>query len=209
MTNEITAKKAGRPRAAAQPELRAVLLRTARELLDADGPAALSMREVARRAGCTHQAPYHHFEDRESILAELVRDGFDDLAARLAAANECAEAGGLRAALVASARAYVAFALAQPGVFRIMFRPDACNPARFPEVREAGARARAELQRLATLAASPVLPADQVETILWAQVHGLAGLALDSGLMPEPGRAAHLAAVTERFAELILHGRWV
>ena len=61
-------------------DLRAELLRTSRRLLDESGPSALSMREVARRAGCTHQAPYHYFANRETILAALVREGFDELA---------------------------------------------------------------------------------------------------------------------------------
>ena len=69
-------------------DLRSELLRTSRELLDEAGPSALSMREVARRAGCTHQAPYHYFANREAILAALVCEGFDELADRLAVAHE-------------------------------------------------------------------------------------------------------------------------
>jgi AcrR family transcriptional regulator len=64
----MTTRKRGRPKADADRDLRGELLRTSRLLLDEGGVAALSMREVARRAGCTHQAPYHYFEDRESIL---------------------------------------------------------------------------------------------------------------------------------------------
>ena len=68
MTSETTGasgRRGGR-------DLRSELLRTSRELLDEAGPSALSMREVARRAGCTHQAPYHYFANREAILAALV-----------------------------------------------------------------------------------------------------------------------------------------
>ena len=71
----------GRPKADPSRDLRRELLLTSRQLLDEGGPAALSMREVARRAACTHQAPYHYFENREAILASLVADGFDALAA--------------------------------------------------------------------------------------------------------------------------------
>ena len=90
--------------------LRARLLRTSRELLDAGGPSALSMREVARRSGCTHQAPYHYFANREAILAALVREGFEDLADHLSAAHDGLEAQGLHATLIASGHAYVEFA---------------------------------------------------------------------------------------------------
>ena len=69
-------------------ELRQRILDTSESLLETEGLSALSMREVARRAGVTHQAPYHHFADRESILAELVTQGFDELGRRLGRAND-------------------------------------------------------------------------------------------------------------------------
>ena len=60
------------------------------------------MREVARRAGCTHQAPYHYFTNREAILAELVREGFEELADRLSAVHDARETEGLRQTVSAS-----------------------------------------------------------------------------------------------------------
>jgi AcrR family transcriptional regulator len=202
----MTAKSIGRPKADPERDLRSDLLVTSRALLDEGGPAALSMREVTRRAGCTHQAPYHYFEDRESILATLVADGFDELTQRLRAANELAKSEGVRAALVASSAAYVEFALSQAGVFRIMFRPDVCNPSRFPAVQQAGARARAELERLTEIVhgkkATPTLA-----TILWAHVHGLACLLVDGPLAShfpsEQLRAQHLREVGQQFADLM------
>ena len=122
-------------------DLRSELLRTSRQLLDESGPSALSMREVARRAGCTHQAPYHYFANREAILAALVHEGFDELTDMLASAREGLGSADLRAILTASGNAYVEFALRHPGVFRVMFRPDACDPKSFPEVAQAGERA--------------------------------------------------------------------
>ena len=54
------------------------------------------MREVARRAGCTHQAPYHYFANREAILAALVHEGFDELTDMLASAREGLGSADLR-----------------------------------------------------------------------------------------------------------------
>ncbi len=200
-------KNPGRPKSDPTRDLRRELLLASRTLLDEGGPGALSMREVARRTGCTHQAPYHYFADRETILATLVAEGFDDLAQRLHSANERAPAEGARAALVASGRAYVDFALSQPSVFRIMFRPDMCNPARFPLVQEAGTRARDELDRLTEIvygqASEPVRA-----TILWAHVHGLSCLMVDGPLQTQfetdSQRQAYLCDVAERFADLVL-----
>ena len=162
-------------------DLRERILATSRALLDESGVAALSLREVARRAGVTHQAPYHHFADRESILAELVAQGFDELARRLAKANALAHTHDRLAMLVASGQAYVGFALDQPGVFRIMFRPDLCDTARFVAAQEAGGRAHGELQNLVRLLAGEPLD-ETLSAVVWAQVHGLATLLLDGPL---------------------------
>jgi AcrR family transcriptional regulator len=203
----MSPRQPGRPRADRERDLRGDLLRTSRSLLDAGGTAALSMREVARRAGCTHQAPYHYFEDRETILATLVVEGFRELASRLKAANDLAPAHGVRAALNASGRAYVDFALSQPGVFRIMFRPDVCNPLRFPAVLEAGAGARAELDRLSRIAHGSRATRAQA-SILWAHVHGLACLLIDGPLAmafeTDRQRQHHLDEVATAFADMLL-----
>ena len=180
MTSETTGnsgRRGGR-------DLRSELLRTSRQLLDESGPSALSMREVARRAGCTHQAPYHYFANREAILAALVCEGFDELADRLAVAHEGLGGADLRAVLVASGNAYVEFALRHPGVFRVMFRPDVCDPERFPEVVEAGERARQELARLAKAVMGDGAQLE-VEVLIWSGVHGLASLLLDGPLAGE------------------------
>ena len=163
-------------------DLRAELLRTSRKLLDESGPSALSMREVARRAGCTHQAPYHYFANREAILAALVREGFDELADRLASAREGLEGTDRRAVLTASGNAYVEFALRHPGVFRVMFRPDVCDPERFPEVVQASERARDELARLARRVVGEETSLE-IEVRFWSGVHGLASLLLDGPLV--------------------------
>ena len=180
MTSETTGasgRRGGR-------DLRSELLRTSRELLDEAGPSALSMREVARRAGCTHQAPYHYFANREAILAALVCEGFDELADRLAVAHEGLGSADLHAVLVASGNAYVEFALRHPGVFRVMFRPDVCDPERFPEVVEAGERARQELARLAKAVMGDGAQVE-AEVLIWSGVHGLASLLLDGPLAGE------------------------
>ena len=180
MTSESTGSSGRR----GARDLRSELLRTSRQLLDESGPSALSMREVARRAGCTHQAPYHYFANREAILAALVHEGFDELADRLASAHEGLESKDLRAILTASGNAYVEFALRHPGVFRVMFRPDVCDPERFPEVVQAGGRARGELARLVKVVLGDDAPLE-VEVLFWSGVHGLASLLLDGPLAGE------------------------
>ncbi len=200
----MTARRTSAPEPA---DLRQRILDTSRALLDEQGLAALSLREVARRAGVTHQAPYHHFADRESILAELVAQGFDELARRLAKANRMASSHSHLDMLVASGCAYVGFALDQPGVFGIMFRSDACDPTRFELARLAGQRAHGELLQLVRLIKGD--PVDELlASVIWSQVHGLATLLLDGPLGQQlPSRAAKLAFVRQaqlRFAQHLL-----
>ena len=191
------------------PHLRERVLETSRELLAEGGLAALSMREVARRAGVTHQAPYHHFPDKESIVAELVTEGFEELARRLHSAVEIACADGKSEVLRVAADAYLGFALEHPAVFRVMFRPELCDPARFPRAQAAAENARAGCERLVRIVHdgrfSPALA-----SMHWAHVHGLACLVLDGPLgaeLPtEEARRAHLTEASAHFIHMVAGG---
>lgn len=193
------------PDRAAQP-LRQQILETARALLNDQGAAALSMREVARQAKVTHQAPYHHFGDRESILAALVTRGFDDLAQGLRRAIDRHIDHGARAVAQACAEAYVAFAHAEPGVFRVMFSPDLCDPARFPEALAAGQHAHAELERMVETIHGKQKD-ETMQDLHWAYVHGLSSLLSDGPLAlryaTRSARQAHARRVSRLFASLI------
>src|ERR1700754_3165024 len=93
-------------RSAAKDDVRAGILQASLALMNEGGLSALSMREVARRAGVSHQAPYHYFADRESILAELVRDGFDKLTGYLE--DSLTQVRDYDESIVAMGEAYVA-----------------------------------------------------------------------------------------------------
>lgn len=98
-------------------ELRAALLSAAAKILEREGREAISLRDLARRAGVSHTAPYRHFADRQALLAALADEGFALLAKEL-------EGKAWREQAVA----YVRFALANPERFRLMFTrpvPDA------------------------------------------------------------------------------------
>ena len=91
-------------------ELRPTLLGTAAKILEKEGRDAISLRDLARRAGVSHNAPYRHFADREALLAALAEEGFTLLAAALE--------GKLWRE---QATAYLRFALANPERFRLLF----------------------------------------------------------------------------------------
>jgi AcrR family transcriptional regulator len=189
-------------------DLRARVLAASLELLETEGLAALSLREVARRAGVSHQAPYHHFADREAILAALVTEGFDDLAARLDRALQSASPSAPAEAGLAMGLAYVDFALSRPGIFRVMFRPELVDQKRFAEADAAGERSFAVLTRLVERlgTAKTAVEAQTQASLHWAVVHGLATLFVDGKLGTElktnKAKTAHARQVLELFAGL-------
>jgi AcrR family transcriptional regulator len=136
--------------------LRGAILESAARMVEKEGVHALSVREAARRAGVSHNAPYRHFPDRDALLAALAADGMTKLL------KELGERTGRELA-----EAYVRFALARPQVFRLMFAG-----RRWPELEARFQEAFAEVGTSGAAAA-------------WALVHGLACLILDGNLERE------------------------
>ena len=178
-------------RSSEAPGLRETILTISGELLNEGGPASLSMREVSRRAGCTHQAPYHHFKSREGILAALITEGFLALEKSLSEALRASAGATPQETTRAAGHAYLTFALKNPGVFRIMFRSDMYDPNSHPELVCASKAARSQLHGLAKIAYGSEDP--HAEATLWAYIHGLAILVLDGppALGGSAGAEAH------------------
>lgn len=156
------------------------LVAVAEDLLAEAGPEALSLREIARRAGVTHSAPLRHYPSLAALLAEVAARGFRTLFAAIERAEGELPAGaGARARLAAAARAYVRCAVARPGVFALMFRPDLLDVAAPAFARDS----RASFDQLvrAVRAAQDDgwrtdAPTRRLAGALWASVHGFASL---------------------------------
>ncbi|MEU7340349.1 TetR/AcrR family transcriptional regulator [Streptomyces sp. NPDC007074] len=157
-------------------DLRAACLRAARELLEEDGSAALSLRAVARRAGVSATAPYRHFADRDALVSAVAAEGYRELATNLATAHPSPTTAD---DLAAVAVAYVQFALDHPALFRAMFA-EPCDPT--SEERVAATAVISEYVRNIVRGAFPDADADALATTVWALVHGLAFLHLDGKL---------------------------
>jgi len=169
-------------------DLRRALLEAALALIEQGGIEGLSLRAVARKAGVSHNAPYHHFPDRAGLLAAIAEEGFAQLAREIAAARAAAPAP--RARMQACGLAYIRFALGSPARFKLMFRPELAPTA------TDGAANRAAAATLETLRgaivegqAAGLAPAgDPLPLVLtsWAAAHGLAALWLDGPLRRAP-----------------------
>jgi AcrR family transcriptional regulator len=156
-------------------DLRRALLTAAMDMLEADGSEALSLREVARRAGVSHNAPYRHFADREALLAAMAAEGFDVLAevmSRAATGGAPPEVGV----------AYVRFATDHPQLFNLMFGPS-LSRRDHPDLGAAMDRAFAVFAaRVPPSDREPAAPIAPHLIASWALVHGLAHLLLGDRL---------------------------
>jgi AcrR family transcriptional regulator len=176
-------------------DLAPALLAAAEQLIEDRGVEGFTLREAARRAGVSHAAPAHHFGDANGLLTELAAVGFD----RLTAAQREAITGVTDPTqrVVEMGLSYVGFALDHPAQFRLMFSSGRIERTS-DRLRTAG---RAAFQIfLETFAAArgvvvePLTPheagRDPVVLRQWAQVHGLATLAIEGQLGPTigPGR---------------------
>ncbi|MGW8765381.1 TetR/AcrR family transcriptional regulator [Streptomyces sp. NPDC055815] len=151
-------------------DLRQAVLAAALDVIAAEGPGALSLRDLARRAGVSHAAPAHHFKDRTGLLTAIATQGYELLAGALADAEQ--GAAGLRERGVM----YVRFAREHPAHFQVMFQPDLLRTDD-PDLLAAKERASAELRAgVADLGGVP--DARTAGIAAWSLAHGFATLLL-------------------------------
>lgn len=165
-------------------DLAAALELAAIELLGEKSASSLSLREVARKAGVSHNAPYHHFSDRQGLLAAVATRSMGDLFETMTHARD----GGAtaRERLVAVGVAYVDFAIDHAGQFGTIFDSAICDPTQPTPAMGELIAANYELLASAVREAFPDQTEDAVPAIaagLWGLVHGLANL-ISTGYLP-------------------------
>lgn len=167
-------------------DLRGALLDAAKATLESTGVHALNLRTLARGLGVSEAAPYHHFRGKDGLIAALAEQGFRTLAARMDAASRRAQEPSEQLREVG--RAYVQFALDEPGWFRVMFGAHIANLPDDLVPREAGGEVYGHLQRCcAAVAEAQGRPqrAVSMERAAWSVAHGVATLLLERELRPQ------------------------
>lgn len=173
-----------------------------------------SLREVARRAGVSHNAPYNHFTDKRSLLAAVAVAGFEALRTRMQAVAE--KACTPDEALAAIGMAYVQFGTENPAHYRLMFGPTLTTDAGgLPsEVAEAAEASKLVLEEAVLRgaeagfleASSADKPALDVAVLsAWSMVHGLTLLLVD-GMATAAVQPSALDGIAERVTASLLHG---
>ena len=188
--------------------LKSALVDAVLSLISEKGPNGFSFAEAARRAGVSPAAPYRHFRDRDDLIVETARRGYELFAARLEAAWDEGRPSPL-SSFERVGRAYLGFARAEPAYFAAMFEAGV-QPDDDPELRAAADRAFRALQR-ACEALAEQIPDDRRPPVLmmayhlWALNHGVTAL---FGRGDEARRRAPIAAedLLEAGAAIYLRG---
>lgn len=170
-------------------DLHDALLAAAERVLERDGLPGLTLRAVAREAGVSHAAPTHHFGDLTGLLSELAAIGFRRFNAAMIAADNTETLPLLKA--MARAKAYVAYAQAQPGMYGLMFRTERLDMTR-PSLHEAATASFEGLASAVGAGRHETITGDTLEALsleqaaaiarAWSLVHGFTTLLLDGRL---------------------------
>jgi AcrR family transcriptional regulator len=169
------------------------LVEAALALLGETQDWAFSLREVARRAGVSHNAPYKHFPEKRDLLAAVAARGFEALAERTLASLKGVT--GARAQLIACGRAFVAQGIANPALYRLMFSAALTSPEAGRPLIEKAAAAKARAifdETLADAVRSGAFPSSMANPRIsaaaslaaWSLLHGLTMLAIDDFVGP-------------------------
>ena len=169
--------------------LRAALVQNAVELAREKGPDGVVLREVARRTGVSHNAAYRHFADRGDLLVEVAATGLHELEhameRRLRPWRSMDPVARARRRLSEVGRAYVHFALAEPGLFKVAYSQPSIQ-----EAKDAGPYALLGrvLDELVDAGGMSAVHRPGAEVACWSAVHGFAVLHLDGPLRAMPVR---------------------
>ncbi|MGE0326725.1 MAG: TetR/AcrR family transcriptional regulator [Polyangiaceae bacterium] len=188
--------------------LREALLDAGVELVSEAGADAVSLRELARRAGVSSAAPYRHFPDKDALLRGIAARGYQRFDQALGkVAKQSADSSPLEAVQQLGV-AYVRFAARNPNLFRLIFSPVAQASGLDPELDEACRQSAAHLPRsLARLHEAGIATSINIQELTelaWALVHGVAMLHLDGLVGDAQPKSAERAAerVTQHLVAL-------
>jgi AcrR family transcriptional regulator len=160
-------------------DLREACIREALAVIDKSGIEALSMRQVARRIGVSHQAPYKHFPSRDHILAEVISRAYEAFAGHLKARPQT---GDPDEDLGTMGEAYIEYAKEHPLQYRLMFNTPLPDPKQHPNMMQHARYAFSLLQEAvgkfheAKKDHGPHRRTDFDALFIWFALHGMCSL---------------------------------
>jgi AcrR family transcriptional regulator len=195
-----------RPRRSPPADVKEACIAAAREVIAERGVESLSLRDVARRLGVSHQAPYKHYPSRDHLLAEVMRRCFEDFARQLDARPRSADP---EQDLGALGEAYLRYAAAHPLEYRLMFGTPWPAPAEHPDLVRDAAHAfdvlRGVLRRIRGAGRAQATRVDLDAMFIWSCMHGVASITqadvmqqLDLAPKVDAQAATHVMAMISR-----------
>lgn len=153
-------------------DLREACVQEAIVIIETSGIEQLSLREVSRRLGVSHQAPYKHFPSRDHILAEVVRRVFDEFAEYL---DGRPQNGDPRHDLETMGRAYLQYALERPLQYRLMFNTTLPDKQDHPDMMNSAQHAFSILHdNIARMNLGR--PSEMDAMFVWSSLHGIVSI---------------------------------
>ena len=189
-------------------DLRAALLGAAEDLVRRHGVERVSLRAIARAAGVSHAAPYHHFADLDDLLAHVAAAGFVRLREAMLEPGPSDDARPLER-LQGAGIAYVRFAAENAELFRLMFSDRLREARSHPELASASAATYRALGELLARSGDGAPPAEAASDrsprarAAWATVHGLAMLLIDGRLDIDPEDTARVETVAREVTDVL------
>lgn len=178
--------------------LRASLLEAADAVLAERGAHGLTLRDVARAAGVSHGAPYHHYASLNELLAAVAERGFVILGDAMA---EAVAVPDTRERLLRVAQAYVECARAHPERFRLMFGPLLASKAEHPALKDAAQRAFGFV--LAAANAHDKKHGASLALAGWSLAHGLSHLLIDGAFEGLPMKTQNPDTLARKLSERV------
>jgi AcrR family transcriptional regulator len=161
-------------------DLREALLSAAIKFIREGGFQQMSLRALARRAGVSPAAPYHHFKDKNELLAEVATDSFRRMTEDMQRAQQrLPERADAVDRFIAIGRSYMSFAIKHPAHFQVMFGPILMDKAQYPHLQEAASECFEQLHSTVTLAFGEDGTPEAIRNVAltsWSTVHGAAVL---------------------------------
>ena len=214
MTGQTTpekepAAKCSSPKPYHHGDLHREILCAARDLLEENNIASLSLRAVAKKVGVSHTAPYRHFKDKESLLAGIAGEGFKEMTTQLTEAVNL-HPGDPSAQLQAAGHRYVKLVAENPQCVQLMFGGILPCDDTYPETRESGDMAFDALKMIIKEGqALGVFKKGDVELMAlttWSGIHGLSLLLISGSIDETASTPVDVRSLTTAITTLMLEG---
>jgi AcrR family transcriptional regulator len=167
-------------------DLRNALIATGVEMLTEGGTASLSLRKLAKRVGVSHNAPYQHFADKNTLIAAIAQEGFRLLEAEMQRVIDTTAEEDAHTRIIIAGQAYVRFAVTHASHISVMF--GSFPQQEYPQLSQAALDAFNKLVEIITMGQrTGEIGGDNIEevaNVLWTAVHGLSAVLIAQKIPP-------------------------